>query len=68
MLPSHSAFIFRCELKKGTGDDAELLKLRLRSSGRSVGDTWEGGQTGGGYSMGHSAEEELELWLNPADF
>lgn len=35
--------VFRCELQKGTGDDAELLRLRLRSSGSSVRETWEGG-------------------------
>lgn len=66
LMTVHS--VFMCELKKGTGNDAELFRLRLRSSGRSVRETWERGQSGGGHSMVHLAEEELDLWLNLADF
>lgn len=66
LMTVHS--VFMCELKKGTGNDAELFRLRLRSSGRSVRETRERGQSGGGHSMVHLAEEELDLWLNLADF
>lgn len=44
VLLTKKHLMFTCELKEGTGNIAELFRLRLRSSGRGVRDTWEGEQ------------------------
>lgn len=58
-----------CELKKGIGNYTELFRLvDIEEQWKECqGDLAVGGQQRGGYSLGHSAWEELDLWLNLAE-